>query len=93
MSETRWEYCHVKITTYRDGTGPVTENIEIALPGGEVDTKTGQGHGAVQVLNELGAEGWEVFDMASGIWLKRKLHNQARRGVKTGITDLDGDGD
>lgn len=98
MSDKRWEYCNVRVTTLREGTGEVTEHIEILLPGDKVETKTGHGHGVVTVLNELGADGWEVFEMASSIWLKRKAHAPKAVGrldphKKTGITDLDGDGD
>src|SRR5688572_28428241 len=83
MSEKRWEYCHVRVVTHKDGSGEVTEQIEVVLPGDRVEMKTGHGYGVVAVLNELGADGWEVFEMAP-IWLKRKLHaSKAGRDTHT----------
>ncbi len=97
MSDKKWEYCNVRVTTFREGTGDVTEQIEVILPGDKVEKKTGHGHGVVTVLNELGAEGWDVFEMGTTIWLKRKSHAAKARHtdshLKSGITDLDGDGD
>jgi hypothetical protein len=82
MSDKRWEYCNVRVITVREGSGEVTEQIEIVLPGGQVENKTEHGHGVVKVLNELGAHGWEVFEMGASIWLKRKRHAKARHADK-----------
>ena len=73
LERRRWEYCRLTVETLREGSGEVTENIKVVLPGSKVEKKTGHGTGVVDVLNELGAEGWEVFDMSGGIWLKRTL--------------------
>lgn len=62
----------MSVVTYRDGSGQVTEQIEISTYH-KVESRTEHdGHGVVTVLNELGAKGWEVFDVRGPIWLKRK---------------------
>ena len=72
MSYKRWEYCRVSVVTYRDGTGQVTEQIEISRFNNVEQRTEHGGHGLVTVLNELGAKGWEVFDVGASVWLKRK---------------------
>jgi hypothetical protein len=74
---TRWEYCKVTVVTHRSAANEVSEQIEIRRYH-DVDTLTLHGgNGLVDVLNELGAKGWNVFDFSGGVWLKRKVKVEA----------------
>jgi hypothetical protein len=69
----RWEYCKVIYTAVREGTGGVDEMLAIHLPDGTARNERGTGNGMVTVLNELGADGWEVFNLTDrAAWLKRE---------------------
>ena len=75
----RWEYCAVTVTLYRDGAGgPPRELLEIRLPGAHAASVTNP-YGLVGLLNQLGAEGWELVDVEAGtFYLKRKRHLKLR---------------
>jgi hypothetical protein len=73
---TRWEYCVVHVVQYREGGDPNLETREllsITLPGA---ARTSVSHplGSIGLLNQLGAEGWELVQVAAnGIYLKRQI--------------------
>ncbi len=70
-----WEYCVVHVALYRDGadpTGEPRELLSITLPGAR-STSTSHPLGSIGLLNQLGAEGWELVQVAAnGIYLKRQ---------------------
>ena len=68
-----WEYCTVHAATYRDGTGMTRELLTITLPGAH-PASAQNAYGLVGLLNQLGAEGWELFDVkANTFYLKRNV--------------------
>jgi hypothetical protein len=71
-----WEYCIVHVVLYRDGSEPAGEPREllsITRPGAQ---RAPASHplGSIGLLNQLGAEGWELVQVASsGMYLKRQV--------------------
>jgi hypothetical protein len=70
----KWEYCLVQVTQYREGSDPghVRELLYVTMPGAN---KTSASHplGSLGLLNQLGAEGWELVDVEpTGFYMKRK---------------------
>ena len=76
-----WEYCAVYLTIYAEGTGgPPQELLEVKLPGTQ-RTSVSNPYGLVGLLNQLGAESWELVDVESAtFYLKRPIQsNDATR--------------
>ena len=69
----KWEYCAVYVAFYRDGTGGGTrELLSVQMPG-EPQKGVTNPLGVIGLLNELGADGWELVDVESSVWyLKRR---------------------
>ena len=69
----KWEYCAVYIALYRDGTGGGTrELLSVQMPG-EPQKGVTNPLGVIGLLNELGADGWELVDVENTVWyLKRR---------------------
>ena len=69
----KWEYCAVYVALYRDGTGGGTrELLSVQVPG-EPQKGVTNPLGVIGLLNELGADGWELVDVESSVWyLKRR---------------------
>ena len=69
----KWEYCAVYVALYRDGTGGGTrELLSVQMPG-EPQKGVTNPLGVIGLLNELGADGWELVDVESSVWyLKRR---------------------
>ena len=67
-----WEYCAVSVAIYNEGTGGgPQELLSIRLPGAHSKSVTNT-YGLVGLLNQLGAQGWELVDVESGtFYLKR----------------------
>ena len=67
-----WEYCAVEVTTYISGSGGgPQELLSLRLPGAHRKDVT-NAYGAVGLLNELGAAGWELVDVERAtFYLKR----------------------
>jgi hypothetical protein len=70
-----WEYCVVHVALYREGNeanAEPRELLSITLPGA---ARAAASHplGSIGLLNQLGAEGWELVQVAAnGIYLKRR---------------------
>jgi hypothetical protein len=72
---TTWEYCAVDVVLYREGSEPdvVRELLYIRKPGASRTSIT-NALGSIGLLNQLGAEGWELVDVESGtFYLKRPI--------------------
>jgi len=69
----KWEYCAVYVALYRDGTGGGTrELLSVQMPG-EPQNGVTNPLGVIGLLNELGADGWELVDVENSVWyLKRR---------------------
>jgi len=69
----KWEYCAVYVALYRDGTGGGTrELLSVQMPG-EPQKGVTNPLGVIGLLNELGADGWELVDVENTVWyLKRR---------------------
>jgi hypothetical protein len=71
----KWEYCLVQVTQYRDGNEPdnqIRELLSVTMPGAN---RASASHplGSMGLLNELGAQGWELIDVEpGGYYMKRK---------------------
>ena len=69
----KWDYCAVYVALYRDGTGGGTrELLSVQMPG-EPQKGVTNPLGVIGLLNELGADGWELVDVENSVWyLKRR---------------------
>jgi hypothetical protein len=78
----RWEYCAVSVTIYDEGSGGgPQELLQIRLPGAH-QTSVSHPFGSIGLLNQLGADGWELVDVEAGnFYLKRpkRLKTAKRR--------------
>jgi hypothetical protein len=89
---TRWEYCIVNVEIYREGTGTTRELLSITRPGEHRASVTNP-LGLAGLVNELGAEGWELVDVENGtFYLKRPVrsHVSAKAATTAGITTAAG---
>ncbi len=70
----RWEHCAVYVALYREGTGGGTrELLSVQLPGEQQKGVTNP-LGLIGLLNQLGADRWELVDVeASVFYLKRPM--------------------
>lgn len=68
----KWEHCAVYVALYRDGTGGGTrELLSVQMPG-EPQKGVTNALGVIGLLNELGADGWELVDVENSVlYLKR----------------------
>ena len=73
----KWEHCAVSVAIYNEGTGGgPQELLSIRLPGAHSKSVT-NAYGLVGLLNQLGAQGWELVDVESGtFYLKRPKHTK-----------------
>ena len=73
---TRWEYCVVNVALYREGTGITRELLTITRPGEHPASITNP-LGLAGLLNQLGADGWELGDVEGAtFYLKRSVSSQ-----------------
>ena len=71
----KWEYCRIDIVLFRDGSdlGGTRELLSITRPGAH-PASISHPFGSNGLLNQLGAEGWELVDVEPGAFhLKRPL--------------------
>jgi hypothetical protein len=67
-----WEYCAVSLVTYREGSGETHELLTITFPGAHPESIKNP-FGLIGLLNQLGADGWELVDVEAGVfYLKRQ---------------------
>ena len=89
---TRWEYCIVTVEIYREGSGVTRELLSITRPGEHRAAITNP-LGLAGLVNELGADGWELVDVESGnFYLKRPVrrHFSAKALTSAGTTTAAG---
>ena len=70
-----WEYCAVKVAAlYREGSDPagtMRELLTVRMPGAN-EASASHPFGLVGLLNQLGAEGWELVDAENGTWWMKR---------------------
>lgn len=67
-----WEYCRIDVTLYREGSGGGTRELLAITRPAEHPTSMTHPLGSMGLLNQLGAEGWELVDVEAGVlFLKR----------------------
>ena len=68
-----WEHCAVYVTLFSEGSSPAEpqELLQIRRPN-QHKTSITHPFGVIGLLNQLGAEGWELVDVELGVYyLKR----------------------
>ena len=74
----KWEYSVVSVAIYDEGSGGgPQELLSIRLPDAHSKSVTNK-YGVVGLLNQLGAQGWELVDVESRrFYLKRPKQTKA----------------
>jgi hypothetical protein len=80
---TRWQYSVVTVELYREGTGGGTRELLSITRPGQQRTSISNPLGLVGLLNQLGADGWELVDVESGnFYLKRSGGSRMRAATR-----------